>query len=165
MIELVRPYIEKFRESGLLLDANVFVLWIVGTFNTRLIAEHKRTRDYEETQFHVLDLLISGFDRLLVTPHVLTEVSNLAAMIKEPYALRIREAFGEILRDKRVVEVQVASRELSLREEFPLLGLTDASIVDLAAESPLVATDDNDLIGRLEMLGKATFSVKRMFLG
>src|SRR5690349_21025753 len=72
--------IDKHRADGLLMDANLLVLYLVGRTNKGRIPTFKRTQQYTIEDFELLDLLAASFQRLVTTPHVLTEVSNLAAL-------------------------------------------------------------------------------------
>lgn len=70
--------IEKHRGNGLLLDSNLCVLYLVGKTNENRIPRFNRTQAYTIQQFHLLDWIVKRFRTMVTTPHVLTEVSNLA---------------------------------------------------------------------------------------
>jgi hypothetical protein len=73
-----RSLIEKHRGKGALVDTNLLVLYLVGTLNRRKITEFKRTSNFEISDFDLLSRLIKWFGRLIATPHVLSQVSDLA---------------------------------------------------------------------------------------
>ncbi len=68
----------QYRSRGLLLDTSPLLLLYLGLYAPQQIERFPRTRsegftrkDYE----FILDFA-GGFDRLITTPHILTEVSN-----------------------------------------------------------------------------------------
>ena len=66
------------------LDANLLVLLIVGLTDRRLIASHKRLKEYTVDDFDLLERLISASAGIAVTPNVLSEASNLTRQIGGP---------------------------------------------------------------------------------
>jgi len=81
--------IEKHRPNGVMIYTNVLILYLVGKTNKRLILNFKRTQAYAVEDFELLDRFVSHFNKLITTPHVLTEVSNLASLYgKELSAFR-----------------------------------------------------------------------------
>lgn len=69
--------INKHRGSGLLVDTNLLLLYLVGTTNKKRILNFKRTQTYTIEDFDLLSRFMAEFKTLITTPHVLTEVSNL----------------------------------------------------------------------------------------
>jgi hypothetical protein len=61
----------------LLVDANLLILYTVGSVSPNRIASFKRTRRYEIRDFDLLTATLANFPELYTTPHVLAEVSNL----------------------------------------------------------------------------------------
>ncbi len=142
--------IEKHRRHGLLIDSNLFVLWVVGTTNPSRIARFSRTQKYSVEDFRLLEALIDQFQQIVTSPHVLTEVSNLAT-IEQPELRRLRSNFFEIV--QRTQEVYEESRSVFADDAFPKLGLTDAAIRRIAARPVLVLTDDLPLYHYLSTAG------------
>jgi len=69
--------IEKHRSKGVLVDTNLLILLLVGLVNKRRILEFKRTQNFTIEDFDTLSRLISWFGKLVTTPHVLSQVSDL----------------------------------------------------------------------------------------
>lgn len=69
--------IEKHRSKGVLVDANLLVLFLVGRLSRRRILEFKRTQNFTIEDFDPLSNLINWFGKLVATPHVLSQVSDL----------------------------------------------------------------------------------------
>ena len=70
--------------EGYFLDANLFVLLVVGSESRELIAKHRRLRNYSAEDYDILVELLENADRLFVTPNTLTETSNLLSQHGEP---------------------------------------------------------------------------------
>src|ERR1035438_1165776 len=69
--------IVKHRAKGVLVDTNLLVLFLVGTVNRQRILNFKRTGDFAIEDYDVLVRLINWFGKLIATPHVLSQVSDL----------------------------------------------------------------------------------------
>ena len=69
--------IEKHRAKGVLVDTNLLVLYLVGTVNRQRILNFKRTGDFATEDYDLLVRLIDWFGKLIATPHVLSQVSDL----------------------------------------------------------------------------------------
>lgn len=138
----------KYRNKGLLIDSNLLLTWFLGLFDPSWILRHERTSSYTLEDFEDLNAFASQFSRIVVTPNILTEVSNLAQRTtrsKLPSEFfvsfasavhRLRESF---YKSSLVVQDRC----------FHYLGFTDASIAQLPPGRYLVLTDDLELYGEL----------------
>jgi len=142
--------IEKHRASGLLIDTNLLLLYLVGKTNKNRIQAFKRTRQYSVQDFDLLEILISQFTTLITTPHLLTELSNLAAL-QGPELSRLRTLFKETV--EQTQEFYDESRRIVSDAAFSRLGLADAAIATLCRRSLLVLTDDLELYHALTTRG------------
>ncbi|MBU1753132.1 hypothetical protein KKG56_04655, partial [bacterium] len=70
--------LQKHKNRGIVVDANLLLVYFLGSFNPQLILQYKRTKIYTLEDFYVLCQFIKYFDRLITTPNILTEVSNLS---------------------------------------------------------------------------------------
>jgi len=142
--------IEKHRSRGALIDANLLVLYLVGKTNKRRIREFKPCDVFEIEDFDLLEALVEYLGKPITTPHVLTEVSNLAKLDgKELSAFRQRYK----LLVEQMDEFYDASRVVVANEAFMPLGLTDAAIAMLQRRSLLVLTVDLRLWDTLQRRG------------
>jgi hypothetical protein len=126
------------------IDANLLLLLIVGEANRGWIAQHKRLRAYNEDAYELLIEIIGDASRVIVTPNVMTEVSNLACQgMAEPGCSQIRE----ILRifACRVDERYTRSRHAVEQRHYGRLGLTDAVLLQNPDPDVTLWTDDLDL--------------------
>ena len=126
--------IRKHRLKGVLVDTNLFVLFLVGTVNPQRILNFKRTQDFTPDDFHLLTKLIDYFGKLIVTPHVLSQVSDLADLHGREL-LMIRRLFKLVV-ETLVEESYEPARKLVSDPLFERLGLADAAIAAASPQQP-----------------------------
>ena len=126
--------------EGYFLDANLFVLLVVGSESRELIAKHRRLRNYSAEDYDILVELLENADRLFVTPNTLTETSNLLSQHGEPERSLLMRRLQFLIHESR--EVVVASADASSSIKFEELGLTDAALLEvITTEIPLLTVD------------------------
>lgn len=121
------------------MDANLLVLPVAGALDPD-IARHRRLRTFGPEDFERVQEIVSGFERVLVTPNTLTEASNLLGQHLEPERSRLLATLRILIGQS--FEVVVPSAEASAHPSFPRLGLTDAGLLGLVSrDTPLVTVD------------------------
>ena len=127
----------------LILDANLLLLFLVGSLDRQLIGKHKRTRNYAPEDFDLLRKIVATKRGVLTTPNVLTEVSNLASQIEGTSRRRLLTALSDLCTvfDERYTESIRATKNPC----FSRLGLTDAVLVTACVSEGFLLTDDLDL--------------------
>ena len=131
------------RETGVLVDANLLVLLVAGGTDRRLIAKHRRLREFTTDDYDRLTDLIIEFGRVVVTPNTLTEASNLLAQHGDPERSR---CFGTLkVLIEATEEVVIASVDASRSSSFHRLGLTDAALLEIVSDARPLVTVDVDL--------------------
>jgi hypothetical protein len=150
----VKALVNRYRTKGLFVDTNLLILYLVGKANPHRVAQYKRTRAYTEEDFHLIDWFVNQFSLISTTPHVLTEVSNLATPGRE--TARVREHMRALVGS--MAEHYFASSGLTAQGEFVDFGLTDTAILRLAGEDLLFLTDDLDLFLALEKRNAASIN-------
>jgi hypothetical protein len=142
----VLQLINQHRGSGLLVDTNLLLLFLIGRTNRNRISKFKRTQAYTIEDFDLLDRFMAEFQILITTPHVLTELSNLGKLQGQERE-DIRSWFVRVIEESG--EHYEESRLLVKESCFRRLGLTDAAIAALARHNYLFLTDDFDLYSTL----------------
>jgi hypothetical protein len=134
--------IEKHRAKGVLVDTNLLVLFLVGTVNRQRILNFKRTGEFTIEDYNLLVRLIDWFGKLIATPHVLSQVSDLTDLTGDELN-EIRELFKVLV--ENIEESYDTSRLLVGDPAFKRLGLTDAAIATVCSRGVLVLTADAQL--------------------
>ncbi len=128
----------------ILLDTNLFLLFVVGMADRAAIAKHSRLRAYSDEAFDLLLLLFSQASDIVVTPNTAAETSNLLRQgVSDPLRSALSEHFGQLLKETR--EDYVPSALAAEHPAFVRLGLTDAAISHLAEGEIAILTADLDL--------------------
>lgn len=140
--------IGKYRTKGMLIDSNLALLYLVGGHDLRLVGDGKYNKlsNYEADDYHLLVRLKSAFRKSVTTPHVLTEVSNLACDLPEQTKSACLKKFHAVFAE--VDELHVASMEAASWQDFHFLGLTDSALA-LVSRQYLIVTDDARLVKKL----------------
>jgi hypothetical protein len=115
------------------------------------VAQHvRRVVGFSVEDFDLLQNLISGFGKIVSTPHVLAQVSDLTDLPgKDLQVIReVSRATVELLD-----EWHDPSRALVTNSLFPRLGLTDAAIAAVCDRGTLVLTADVELQLALQQRG------------
>ncbi len=123
-----------------LLDANLLVLFVVGRTGRKLIAKHRRLREFSVDDYNRLVKIIRMVGQVVVTPNTLTETSNLLAQHHEPERSRFFDVLRFLIENSE--EITVASVDASRSRAFRRLGLTDAAVLEVvSADTPLLTVD------------------------
>lgn len=133
-----------------LIDTNILLLLLVGLCDKTLLGRAKRVQQFGPEDFSILEQFLARFDRLVLSPNILTETDNLARQLPESYhadlALILRQLSTAII-DERHVSLEV----IAGIPEFEQVGLTDGSI--FLMQEVVVLSDDFRLVGLLRNRG------------
>lgn len=146
--EMLKAYAGK----GVLLDANLLLLLVVGMCDRQHARKFKRLSIFAEEDFELLVRVVSAFRHLYVTPNIITEVSNLAGALSGELKRQCFQALGESVRAAE--ELVVRSRDAADNDMFIGFGVTDAVIDICAGEPPLILTIDFPLAQTLAARGR-----------
>ncbi len=135
--ELIRTH----RAPGVVLDTNLLLLLLVGTWHIDRVEAFKRTRSHFLGADHTrLTELLLSLDRLTTTVGILTEVSNLAGQLEGRDRGSFYDLFARSIHRLDIRDVPTAATVGT--PEFRKYGLTDAGIIILARSGHLILTID-----------------------
>lgn len=143
--------VRKYRRKGVLIDANLLICHLIGAWDPGLLRHCRATKGFSSEDFFLLNSFLNQFERHVTTPHVLTEVSNLAGRLPESMHSRFRSVFRAAI--ERLGEEFKDAKGISKRQEFLRLGITDTAISVIAPGRYLVLTDEVALFGVLHQKG------------
>lgn len=129
----------RYRQSGIVLDTNILLLYFIGIVDVNLISRFKRTKNkFSVEDYYLLSNLLRYFSKIATTPHILTEVSNLSGELRD----RVKQDFfSRFAKGITLLEEHyTCSADLAKMPAFVKFGLTDAGIAHL--ETHLVLTED-----------------------
>jgi rRNA-processing protein FCF1 len=156
---VVEKLIRKHRAKGILVDTNILLLYFVGIFDPTLIARFKRTEIFAPDDFQKVEAVLNRFNRVLTTPHILAEISNLAVSLRG----QAKDFFQHLSNGFIALdEKYTPARLLVTGNIFSRLGLTDAAIERLAMKGYLVFTADFELSQRLTHRGADVLNLNHL---
>ena len=156
MTNLAANLVNQYRRKGILIDTNILLLWLVGSTNKARITQFNRTQNFEVRDYELLVYIFKKFPRILTTPNILTEVSNLINQLGEPDRSRCFSIFARDI--VQLDEIYTDSHTIAATDKFPKFGLTDCGIVNVAKDQYLVLTDDLKLASYLQNIGIDTLN-------
>lgn len=140
---MIDTYIKKYRRKGIIVDTNLLLLALIG--GTPSIGEFKRTRGYSNEDYQLLLKVIDQFEKLVSTPHILAEVSNLTNGL---YGSKLHDFYETLTHSlSTIIETHIPAVAISRDYELSPYGLTDVGIVAAAKDNYLVLTDDLRVAG------------------
>jgi hypothetical protein len=154
-------------EGVVVIDTSLLVLLVVGTASRNYIAKHKRLKAYTIEDFDLLGLILSDFSDIILLPHILAEVSNIARQIDFPARMKIQAVLRTLI--ETCAEFPAQSVSGAQREEFDELGLTDSVILHFCTMYmngiiPTLLTVDTNLANAAHSLGYSVIDYKKEFL-
>jgi hypothetical protein len=140
--------IDKYKTKGILIDANLALLYLVGSFDLRLVGDGKYNKlsKYDTEDYQLLLRLKNVFEKAVTTPHVLTEVSNLTNDLPEKTRSACLKEFYETFVE--IDELPIPSMNAAQRPDFHFLGLTDSGLA-IVSDQYLIVTDDARLVQKM----------------
>lgn len=123
------------------------LLLFVGQYDPNLIEQFKRTNIYTQEDYRLLKRVLKAFKRVVTTPNIITEVSNLSNAFRSEIRDRYYEKFRMYV--EPLDEEFVPSMEAASNATFVRHGITDSAIAMLARQPLLVLTDDFRLASAL----------------
>jgi len=141
----------RYRNRGLLVDTSLLLLFLVGVLDPGRIERFKRTKSFTIEDFGVLKRMVLFFTRVVTTPNILTEVSNLLRQLPEGTREESSSVFSKAV--DKINEEYTSSRDLAAQNHFPKFGLTDSSIIETCRLRYLVLTVDLPLFAFLTNSG------------
>ncbi|HEV7860178.1 MAG TPA: PIN domain-containing protein [Pyrinomonadaceae bacterium] len=146
----VKDLLSRYSNKGILIDTNLLLLYFVGKYKPSEIPKFKRTAAFEINDFRLLLSILRRFNRIVTTPNILTEVSNLSNQLPNNSKLAYNAEFAsQVL---RLDEKYIPSSDICSLDHFRKFGLTDSGIIESAKNQYLVLTDDFKLTNFLEKI-------------
>jgi hypothetical protein len=136
--------LREFVSKGILIDANLLVVYTVGIVDPRLVGKTKRTENFNPEDAKFLIRAVQKFKRRFTTPGILTETTNLL----EPFFKTLREETRHWLKtaireDLSLIEERwIPGKQIAEDDNLLKFGFGDLAITALAGEEIVVLTAD-----------------------
>lgn len=139
MTVVSHPLLDRFLRWPVVLDSNLLLLHWCSTFDPMLLRNYKRLSQFEPNDILTLNDALGLMGQLATTPHVLTEVSNLANSLPSWQKRAWGAHFANAI--KVISENYQPASELLKDEVVNEFGITDAALANLAADHVILTTD------------------------
>jgi hypothetical protein len=143
------PLLQPYQGKPAILDSNLLLLHWCASFDSDLVRSFKRLNSFQPEDVVLLSEALKVFSAVRTTPHVLTEVSNLANSLPK---WRKENWSTHFSRQIQVIPEEWTAAATLATSDFLPLGLTDAALAALA-KTHVILTLDFPLSNSLESRG------------
>lgn len=145
---MLNPYIKS---KTIIPDTSPLLLILMGLYDKEGIESFKRLSNYDIEDFELL-LQFIGKKKIVVTPHILSEVSNFAKELKQRKFSEFIDANRPVL--DKINEEYISKTNILDENDLVKFGFTDTSIILAARKNnALILTDDFPLNGMCKKIG------------
>lgn len=148
-LEQVKKFIFDYQPEGIIVDTNVLILFLIGTYDTNFIRKFKRTNIYSVDDFKLLKEILAYFKKYIITPQILAELSNLSVTADNIYGDKLIEYLRVIIRFIESTEERYQKRDCLCGMELSVVGrygFTDMTMFELSRQTKMpIITDDSKL--------------------
>jgi len=141
-----------------IIDTNIFILFLVGQINENRIKNYTRNSLYTKEDYYFLLNVLADYDRIITSPNILTEVDNILNRIggedKYKYLVLVKTMY------KQTIEKYIKTEKITQNWYFDSLGITDSSILMMAKDCELLISGDSSLCDHAKSLNIKTFDFK-----
>jgi hypothetical protein len=145
----------QHRRKGIVVDTNLLLLFLIGSFDKEYIYKFKRTQSYAIKDFEILSYFLNNFI-IIINPNIITEITNLSDNLNKQTDYKLFHFFKSTL--SSCTESYCKTSTVMNNNAFLKFGLTDSTVYDLADKGFLVLTDDFPLYGYLINTGKTVIN-------
>jgi predicted nucleic acid-binding protein len=142
-----------------ILDTNIFILFLIGKINPLKISNHRRTSTYTTKHYEFLLELLDKFDSILFCPNIATEVDNLlnenlVGEDRHKYLIFTKDIFS------KSVEKYLETKNVVHDWHYDSIGITDTAIIKMAKNCDLLISGDSKLCDFAKAEGINVFDFK-----
>lgn len=148
------------RRKPIITDTSPLLLFLIGLYDKNAIKNFKRLSPKYDSEDYDLVFQFIAKRKIIVTPQVLSEVSNFAKELKNKFSEFIE---GNRPTLEKIIEKYVPKTDILASQEVIKFGFTDTSIILAAKENnALVLTDDFPLSGLCKKIGVDTMHMNEI---
>lgn len=153
-LEEIQRYILSRRPSGVIVDTNILLLLLIGHFDKDFIKNYSlfknNAKNYTKEDFELLKQLVSYFNKLIITPQIIAELSNISITSnRSTFGSRLLsylQAVVDILKDAEEHHQQAECLWGMQLEVLSRFGFTDVTISELSKRTHMpILTDELEL--------------------
>lgn len=134
----VSPLAKRYSGRPVILDSNVLLLYWCANLDPALVGTFKRLNAFTGEDMDLLRRTLEIFPTISTTPHVLTEVSDLANSLPQ---WRREDWVRHFARQVDMVQEKWTSAKALVQTPAIFLGLADAALCELASTHVILTVD------------------------
>jgi len=146
--------------SKLILDTNLFLVFIVGKIDIDLIPKVKRISGYDIEDFNSIMNFVNKAKEVLITNIIATEVCNHLDKYNKQYNNEIFKKFADVL--KVLTDKTIKLKDNINNDAFIIFGFADAEIYNITDLDCLIMTDDSNLSDFLNNNGRQVLNINHL---
>jgi len=147
-LDEITNYRKKNLEAHLVVDTNVFLLYLVGNYDVEYLEEcplmTENSKNYGKSEYDLFVKILNIFlNKVVITPHILSEINMLVRTRIKPDD-KMKNHFNNLLKLLESCKEENVSKEILVKNKAILnFGFTDMSLTELALMRQwVVLTDD-----------------------
>jgi hypothetical protein len=165
-MELIDDFLAHSRRYGVVLDTNIYILYITGIVNSEMMGSG-RTEKYTQTHFEIVRSIVNGAKTKapIITPHIVPEITHLLGVDKNRrgsdssiFEDALLNSF-KISREEYIVTAKLIRDNEKLVRRF---GVSDVSVAKIINDYALLS-DDNELVAYLQGNGKSAMTLDMLY--
>lgn len=146
-LEKVNQFAIQRNREGIILDTVVLLLYFIGKYSVNAIKDFEPTHGYSKEDFELLNKIIKPFKRIIITPKIVAEVSNLSLPhLQDKKLYQYVRLVVEFLLNKEGSEeyhVQFENWENKSIDRLSSFGFVDMDMYEIAKKRNVpILTDD-----------------------
>ena len=151
---LAQNSLRRYVSLGIAVDTGLLILAAVGRYDKQYISGFKKTQVYSSEDYDLLTTFLAKFRRLVVSPHVLAELSNHSFMIP---GRRLKAYLDVMVRLLLPFHEEHTTKDSILRDPaLYTVGVTDTGLIICCEQNDyLLLTGDRKLLGIAQSRGVA----------
>lgn len=146
----IRKFINKYNPDGLIVDTNVLILFLIGSYDASFIEGcgiiNNGKRKYDIKDFNLLKDILNLFKKIIITPQIIAELSNLSVTGGGIYGEKLISYLQTIIKFLKSVDEQHQRLDCLWGMELEIIsryGFTDMTMYELSRQTKLpILTDD-----------------------
>lgn len=149
-LEQIKAFIFKYQPEGLIVDTNILILFLIGNYDIKFIESYEllnnSNKKYLSSDFDLLKKIFSMFKKLVITPNVITELSNLTITKNGFYGEKLLFYIETVIKFLKSVEERHQKTDCLWGLELKIIskfGLTDLTMFELSKQTKMpILTDE-----------------------
>lgn len=149
-LEEIGKFIANYQPEGIIVDTNILILFLIGSYNPDSIANceilNNSNKKYSVDDFVLLKKIFSYFKKLVITPQIIAELSNLSITSGDIYGDKLTHYLLTVIKFLKSAEERHQKSDCLWGMELKVIGeygFTDMTMFELSRQTNMpILTDE-----------------------